>query len=241
VGHPVTIIGAGLVGLATAWHLLRRDHPVTVISREPPGVGASVVNAGANATADITPLASLRALWQAPAWLFDPLGPLSLRWRQLPAMAPWLLWRFAAAAGSTQRRRNTAALGALMASATDDHQDLLHALGAESLLTGAGALFVYRSAVGRAADQEAWDLRKSCGVAFAEVTRADIEAREPALGPAAHCGYFVPGWRHYGDPRDLVLALSDALTRNGCQFVSGEVSGIALAKGRPRGLRLKDG
>jgi len=31
----ITIIGAGIIGISTAWHLLERGHQVTVIDRQP--------------------------------------------------------------------------------------------------------------------------------------------------------------------------------------------------------------
>ena len=43
----VLILGCGVVGATTAWHLLKEGHEVTVLDREPPAQGgASFGNAG---------------------------------------------------------------------------------------------------------------------------------------------------------------------------------------------------
>ena len=43
----VLILGCGVIGTTTAWHLLREGHEVTVLDREPPAQGgASFGNAG---------------------------------------------------------------------------------------------------------------------------------------------------------------------------------------------------
>ena len=75
---PVTVVGAGVVGLSTALALQARGLPVRVIDREGPAAGASAGNAGAFAFTEILPLASPRMIRQAPKWLLDPLGPLSV-------------------------------------------------------------------------------------------------------------------------------------------------------------------
>ena len=43
----VVVIGAGIVGVCTAWHLLRRGANVLLIDRDEPGLGCSYGNAGA--------------------------------------------------------------------------------------------------------------------------------------------------------------------------------------------------
>jgi D-amino-acid dehydrogenase len=35
------VVGAGIVGVCTAWHLLRRGVSVTLIDRDEPGLGCS--------------------------------------------------------------------------------------------------------------------------------------------------------------------------------------------------------
>ena len=43
----IVVVGAGIVGVCTAWHLLRRGADVTLIDRDEPGLGCSYGNAGA--------------------------------------------------------------------------------------------------------------------------------------------------------------------------------------------------
>jgi len=46
MGKRVTVIGAGVVGLACAAELQRRGHDVTLLDPRPPGEGCSFGNAG---------------------------------------------------------------------------------------------------------------------------------------------------------------------------------------------------
>jgi len=45
--NAIVVVGAGIVGVCTAWHLLRHGADVTLIDRDDPGLGCSYGNAGA--------------------------------------------------------------------------------------------------------------------------------------------------------------------------------------------------
>ena len=91
----VVIVGAGIIGLACAWHLLAVGRRVRLIDSRGLALGASHGNAGALAFSNILPLAT-GSVWRGlPRWLGDPLGPFSVPPSYLPRIAPWLLrlWR----------------------------------------------------------------------------------------------------------------------------------------------------
>ena len=71
------VVGAGMVGLATAWHLQRRGHDVEVLDKHGVAGGASWGNAGWLAPAKTIPLSD-PGLWRyGPKALFDPDAALS--------------------------------------------------------------------------------------------------------------------------------------------------------------------
>ena len=110
----VVVIGAGVVGLSIALAAQARGFSVRVIDREGVCAGASAGNAGAFAFTDILPLASPRVIRQAPKWLLDPLGPLTVPPRYALKIAPWML-RFWRASWPGQVRASTIAQTGLMA------------------------------------------------------------------------------------------------------------------------------
>src|SRR5215471_13740094 len=87
----VGVIGAGMVGVCAASWLQRDGHSVFVVEAAEPGHGASFGNAGCFNGSSVTPVAMPGMLRSVPRWLFDPVGPLALRWRYLPVMAPGLV------------------------------------------------------------------------------------------------------------------------------------------------------
>jgi len=87
----VAIIGAGIVGSATAAWLTRTGKRVALVDRLPPGEACSHGNAGMMSPGAVVPYAAPGTLRQIPKWLLDPLGPLAIRWAYLPRALPWLM------------------------------------------------------------------------------------------------------------------------------------------------------
>lgn len=94
----IAVIGAGVVGVTTAYALARRGHRVTVVERlSAPALETSRGNAGQRSYGYVYPWASPAMLKKALPWLIKPSGPLKMH---LPP-TPWTLrflaatWRFA--------------------------------------------------------------------------------------------------------------------------------------------------
>ena len=82
------IVGAGIVGIATAALLAGQGLSVTVIDRKGICEETSSGNAAALAFQEVLPLAH-KGMWKkVPFWLTDPLGPLSIPPAYLPRLAP---------------------------------------------------------------------------------------------------------------------------------------------------------
>ncbi|MBT7249870.1 MAG: FAD-dependent oxidoreductase, partial [Rhodospirillaceae bacterium] len=98
MAERVTVIGAGIVGICTTLSLLEKGFEVEMLDRDPPAEGASHGNAGVISPWSCIPQ-SMPGVWKSvPKWLFDPEGPLAVRWTYAPRMIPWLIKFFQAGA-----------------------------------------------------------------------------------------------------------------------------------------------
>ena len=87
----ITIIGAGVVGAATALALQKTNHNVLLLDRERPCAGASFGNAGVIVNGSCVPTAMPGILFDAIKMLSKPYSPLSIRPSYLHKISPWLL------------------------------------------------------------------------------------------------------------------------------------------------------
>ncbi|WP_068433570.1 NAD(P)/FAD-dependent oxidoreductase [Piscicoccus intestinalis] len=74
--RSVAVVGAGMAGLATAWHLQERGAQVTVFDRGEPGAGSSWGNAGWLTPAIATPLPEPAVLRYGVRALASPSSPV---------------------------------------------------------------------------------------------------------------------------------------------------------------------
>lgn len=221
----ILVIGAGIVGLSCADALLADGHRVTVLDRDPAGDKCSFGNAGGIGVTEIIPASVPGLIWRVPGWLFDPLGPLSLRPGHFPALVPWL-WRFLRAGHPVEVEHSTRALAALSRRTYDDFLPMMQRLGLMDELHRVGALSVYETSEGFARDRAEWDARRRHGLVCQDLSGDEARALEPALGPIVKHAVMTPQWSHVSDPKRIVDRLRDGLQQHGVAIETGEAVGI---------------
>ncbi len=89
----VHIIGAGIIGLCSAWYLREEGFEVTVIDGGDINNSTSTGNAGMIVPSHFVPLAAPGVIAQGLRWMFNPKSPFYIRPRMHPDLLQWL-WQF---------------------------------------------------------------------------------------------------------------------------------------------------
>lgn len=226
----IGIIGAGVVGLSCAIHLQRFGYRVEVLDPRDPGEGASLGNAGIIAVSEVFPVARAATLRQVPRMLFDPTGPLVVRCRYAPFIAPWLI-RFVAASRPAEVRRITRALASLLAPAMEAWRDMVQACGAEHRLVSQGWLRLLTTQSDLEIAARDAELQRELGVRVDILGTADICDLEPALAPIFAGGVFFPDAGNLTSPLGMMRTLAAHVVQNGGIIEKREASHIEIADG----------
>ena len=236
----ITVIGAGIVGIATASYLRRDGHAVTVVDRNPPGEYCSFGNAGILSPGSCVPIAMPGILKQVPGYLLDPLGPLALRWSYVPQALPWLL-RFIAAADIKRVERIADGLRALLVQTFDAYAPLVKNAGVADLIHKSGYVVVYSSRRAYQADALGWKLRRDRGVVIDELDAAAIRSRLPGLHGDYELGLFLHDHGWCANPERLTKSLAAQFERDGGKILRRKVRGIEVGPDGPRALHTDAG
>ena len=230
------VVGAGIIGTSIALRLRQQGHPVLLLDRQGAAAEASRGNAGACAYSDILPLASPGIIRQAPRWLLDPLGPLSIPPRYLPHITPWL-WRFWRASQPQRVLASTQAQVALMTLAVQAMPRLVQDVGAADQLHTDGNLHLYESLAELEASQPGWDVRAQHGIHYEHLRSPQaIAPWQPGLSAAIVAATWVPGWQRINDPQRLCEQVATAFVQAGGLFRQAQVQTLVAT---PQGLTLQ--
>ena len=237
---PVIVVGAGIVGTATARSLQRAGHAVTLLDSAEPGRATSYGNAGFIAIDHLLPLARPSTLKRLPKMLTDRDGPLTVHGPSIPALLPWMA-RFALAAYSNAEvRKGIDSFGVLMAEANLAWKAEIQASGLGELFKSRGALYVYESEDEFASGEEERLLQKAKGTEFEIVD--GTRARELAPGLSSHIvrGVYYPQGMHTVDPYRVVGTLAERFAAEGGTVLRGRVRGFGRDGRRVKSVQLTD-
>ncbi|PBC03759.1 FAD-dependent oxidoreductase [Mesorhizobium sp. WSM3860] len=230
----IAIIGAGVVGLATALRLAGEGREVLLIDPNEPGSGASFGNAGTIAEYACMPVGNPGVLRALPKLLLDPDSPFSLRWAALFQLAPWLI-RFVRQSLPAATRANALALAGLLAEALPAWGETVQEAGLQDLIRRNGCLYVYRHDSDFAASEGGRALRAELGVHQQVLTAEQVAALEPRLAAFEAQGLYFPDSINVSDPKAVMARLAAAAAARGAQFKRASVTGLATGAG---GVRL---
>ena len=240
MSEPRTVvIGAGIVGVCCAAFLQRQGRRVVVVDRLPPGEATSFGNAGSLSWSSCVPIAVPGLLHQVPGWLLRRDGPLTIRWRYLPRLAPWL-WHFVRAGNLQRLETSSIAMAALHGPALDLYRMLAGDAGVGELVHSTGYIHVYSRSRPNRADEIPWRLVTRHGGQIDVLDGATLRDIEPHISDHYAQAMMVHDQGYAANPGRLVKGLARQVAADGGDVVQGEVRGFDVSGDRVVGVRTEE-
>jgi D-amino-acid dehydrogenase len=235
VAKNITIIGAGIVGIATASYLRRDGHTVTVVDKRPPGEYCSFGNAGILSPGSCVPQALPGVLGKVPGYLSDPLGPLAISPGHFFKALPWFL-RLVAASRLSRVEQIADALRPLLKQTFEAYRPLVQHAQVADLIRQTGYVVAYTTRADLQKDALPWKLRRDRGVLMEELDSTGIQQKMPQLGSQFEAGLYLPEQGYVANPERLTKSLAEQFQKDGGRIVQRDVLDIEVSPDGPRAL-----
>ncbi|EHR69434.1 glycine/D-amino acid oxidase, deaminating [Burkholderiales bacterium JOSHI_001] len=239
----VTVLGAGIIGISTAWYLLDQGHQVTVVDRQADAaLETSFANGAQISVSFCEPWASADAPLKVAKWMLRGDSPLLFRPRMDPQQWRWGL-SFLTQCNDAAFERNVAQLVALGRYSHESLRELVAATGIRYERLERGILHFFSSQADLDAGAAGAELMRRHGVDRRVLTREQVLAVEPSLatfGDRIFGGTFTPS-DESGDARVFTQQLAQACRERGAQFLfEHDVLGLDVAAQRVQAVRVRD-
>jgi D-amino-acid dehydrogenase len=238
----VLVLGAGVIGVTTAWFLNKSGHDVTVIDRrDAPGMETSFANGGQISVSHAEPWANPSAPLKVLKWLAREDAPLLFRLR--PDLRQWL-WglSFLRECTPARTRHNIRQLVTLGLYSRATLQALRAETGIEYDHLTRGILHFYTSQAELDAAIEPARVMREHGCDIEMVTPQQCVAIEPALSASLKklVGGSMTTCDESGDAHKFTRNLARLAAQRGVKFLTGaNILGLERAGDRISGVRLE--
>jgi D-amino-acid dehydrogenase len=236
------VLGAGIIGISTAWHLAERGHDVIVVDRQPDAaLETSFANAAQISVSYCEPWANRQAPAKLVKWMFRNDAPLVFRPR-----LDWQQWRwglaFLAQCNDAAFARNVQQLVALGAYSHAALKDVVRATGIEYQRLERGIAHYYTDQAAFDDAAEAAGLMQGFGVNRKVVSREELLKIEPAFARFDRIvGGTYTASDESGDARVFTQALAQRCAARGVQFLYGrDIERLEAAGGRVAAVHIRD-
>jgi len=237
----VVVIGAGVIGVASAYYLRQAGVSVTLLDRGTVGGGCSHANCGYVCPSHVLPLAGPGVLARTIPLLFQRNSPLRIRWRLDLALMTWL-GRFALRCNRRDMLSSAHGIAALLNSSRALYDELFASEPIHAEWEKRGLLFVFRTP-GQFDHYAHTDdlLRTQFAMPARRYDSKELADLEPALLPGLAGAYHYELDAHLRPDR-LLSSWRDLLLARGVEIREGcELTGFDREGRRLRTVRTSQG
>ena len=236
--NKILVVGGGVIGLCSAYFLVRAGHRVVVIDRDPSRrESCSDQNAGMIVPSHFTPLAAPGVIAQGLKWMLNRRSPFFLRPRLDPKLWQWC-WQFYRHCNRRHVENSQELLRDLSLESRSLFQQLAEDLDFE--LVERGLLMLCQTDAGLREEREVAEAANRLGIKAEVCGPERLRELDPAVSMNAVGGVWFEQDAHL-DSQKFLGALRVGIRNQGGEFRDGEVVELAVNNSKIDRARLSDG
>jgi len=190
--NHVHIIGAGVIGLCSAWYLCKAGFDITVIDGSTPGTGCSFGNAGMIVPSHFVPLAAPGVIAKGLSWMFRSDSPFFIRPRLDTDLLRWL-WQFRNACTPAKMNAAMPVLRDLSLLSKSLYQELSKTEGLDFGYRDSGLLILCKTQHGLTEESDIAEQAHALGLQAELLNDKALEKLDPGVQTQVAGAVYYPG------------------------------------------------
>ena len=225
----IAVIGAGIVGICSAYFLQKSGYKVTLFDHKEPGSMTSSGHACTFADYASIPVNSPSILKDLPSMLLKQDGPLSIDFGYILKNLPWA-FSFLQNCKKNKVEYIATSLANFLSHSRLSYDQLFEEVDVAQYINNNETLYLYKTQKEYQAAKYSINLRKKIGVKIQELNSAEIMEIEPNIAPLYYCGLIFKGSRHTVNPIKVSKKIFESFLNKGGSFLNKKITAINSTK-----------
>lgn len=223
--EPVTIVGAGIVGICCALSLINRGVPVRLIDRAEPGQETSFGNAGVISPWSIIPIAMPGTWKKVPGMLLGSDRPLAVKTNFWHKMIPWGL-SFLFTADESNVRKRADAMRLLCEPSVSLFKKHLAGTGYENLIVDSYYVHAFKDKNKVNMNALDYQIRKEKGCELELLDEEELQKLEPSLSSDFKAAVLIKGQARALTPGKISEVLTEKASSLGVEVLNVDIKAL---------------
>ena len=221
----IAVIGAGIIGVNTAYKLQGKNLSITLFDEHDPGSQTSMGNAGTFANYACIPINSNDIFLNLPFLLFSNNSPLSFQWSKILNNFPWLL-KFLINCKKENLIKITNTLAFLLKNSLESNNKLIKKLNLFNLINNNEVLYLYENEIDYFKDKKNLELREKFNIKFQYLNSDEIKDLEPNLIKQFYKGVLFENSKSTINPKKYTEKIFYEFLKNNGKFKKEKIINI---------------
>ena len=221
----IAVVGAGIIGICSAYFLNKSGFKVTLIDKNEPGSMTSYGHACTFADYACIPVNSPDLFREIPSMLLRSDGPLAVDFLYTIRNLSWVM-KFLQNCTTKKVKYISNSLGNLLNNASTSYDEIFSDVDVSQYIKNEEALYLFENENEFLKASITNKIREKNGVKIKNLSKNEILELEPNLAPVFFNGQLFIGSRHTTDPLAVSKKIFESFINNGGKFVKNHVSNI---------------
>ena len=234
----IAVIGAGIVGICSAYFLKKSGFNVTLIDKEKPGTMTSFGHACSFADYANVPVNYPGLIWDIPSMLLRKDGPLAIDLFYILKNLPWAI-SFLKNCNKEKVNEIASSLTNLLKHSQISYDEIFQDVDVSEYISHEENLYLFDSKKSFEDNEYANVIRKNNNVKVRNLNKNEVRELEPNIAEVYYAGQIFTGSRHTTNPLAISNKIFDKFLELGGIYINQNVKNI-IQKENKIELRLED-